>query len=96
MQAVNTAVKQYVVTMLAGAILEGVSPNNPTRIYMRIQNTGANPMFVRFDNNIQLDNGDTIIMPGDAEVFKDPCPVDRVSYYSALGTTASVIEGVSR
>lgn len=85
--------KQYLVTVPALTKLPGVGPNNPKRVYLRVQNTGANPLLFRFGEDIQLDQSDIVIIAGDSVTFNDPCVTLRTSFYSVAGTTVSIVEG---
>lgn len=93
-------VKQYPVTMVAGQSVIGVtparSPNDKVqRTYLMIQNTAGNPAQGRWENAVQLDGGDFTIAPFATMEFKHPCPRERLSVFSVLGTTLAIVEGLS-
>lgn len=87
--------KQYVVTLAAGQERVGISPQNPDRRQYTVQNTGANPALLRFENAVQFDGGDFEIASKASLSFHNPdtCPRERVNVYSALGTTLAILEG---
>lgn len=89
----NVSVKQYVVTLAAGVSLVGSTPANKRRLFLELQNTGANPAYFRFENSVQLDGGDFVIAPFEVRTYYYPCPIERLNYLSPLGTSLAVIEG---
>lgn len=88
--------QQYSVTCPAGELVTGVSPHVPKRVLLVIQNTGANPGLFRIEKQVQLDGGDYVIAAGAELRFVEPenCPSESLNFYSALGTTFAVFEGV--
>jgi len=64
-----------------------ISPFNPIRSGLRIQNTGANNLRVMFGRPTTGAQDDFIIGPGSTEVFRDPCPVDSI-YLSCIAITS--------
>lgn len=95
MQADNskTSAKQFLVRLDAGVAQTGIMATNPKRNYLEIQNTGQNPVLYRFNEGVQLDGSDRVLIAGDVVEYKEPCPIERVSFYSVNGTTLAVLEG---
>lgn len=93
MPAVKT--KQYLIGMANGQKITGFSPQNDYRVSLTIQNTGIGTALIRFDNDVQLDGGDLLLLPGQLMQWNDPntCPRERLNSYSVDGTTLAVIEG---
>lgn len=71
-----------------------VTPANPKRIALLIQNTGANPGLVRFEEPIQGDGSDLLFAAGAGLLWDraDTCPVSAINVGSALGTTFAIVE----
>ncbi len=88
--------KQYVIALGIAQNLQNASPQTPGRVQLTIQNTGINQALMRFDLEVQLDGGDMILNPGDKFQWTHPdtTPREALSFYSEMGTTLSVIEGV--
>jgi len=86
--------KQYSVICAANQA-QRPAPAVGSRILLSIQNTGANPGLVRFGNDVRGDGGDMALGAGGfSPLFDKPetCPNDALNFFSALGTTFSVIE----
>jgi len=75
-----------------------VTAANPKRILLMIQNTGANPGLVRFEEPIQGDGSDMLFESKSGLVFdrSDTCPQGAVNIGSELGTTFMIMEGVRK
>ena len=91
--------KQYRVIVKAGENVRP-APHTPERVLLFIQNTGANPLQVSFEDEAgeAVDGGDFILTSMAYMKFDNPdtCPSESVNLRSALGTTAAVLEGVRR
>lgn len=88
------ATKQY--GLDATARNERIAPQTPGRLLLVIQNTGANPLLVRFMSDAREDGFDFEIAAGAMLQFDNPetCPEEAINLMSPLGTTAAVLEGV--
>ena len=86
--------KQYVVQ----AVVESrrASPQTPTRGYLLIQNTGANPGLFRLVDDVRRDGGDVLINAGAVFEWDNPdtTPREALNFASDLGTTFAIIEGL--
>jgi hypothetical protein len=88
--------KIYGVTCTAGAAVQPTAAV-PNRIMLSIQNTGANPGLVRLGGPVRNDGSDMFLAAGQFSPLWDKaetCPTDQLNFFSALGTTFSVIETV--
>lgn len=97
---VTCTVKQFPVPLAAGQAVVGVSParspnDKVQRSIMIIQNTGPNPAQYRWENPVQGDGGDLTLAPFASDIWRDPCPRERLSVSSALGTTLAIVEGLT-
>lgn len=94
MQALRT--KQYGVTSLAAAESKKPGPAVLSRRYLMVQNTGANPGLFRFDGACRNDGSDLLFAAGAGVIFStdNVCPTESLNFFSTLGTTWTVIEGV--
>ena len=94
MQAISQG-NTYGVTLPAAVARNGVAPNQPKRVQLLIQNTGANPATVKFGQpcNSALDG--FVLAAGALLNLHDPCPPESLNFFSTLGTTLSIYEGVS-
>lgn len=75
-----------------------VAPGNPNRTLLLIQNTGANPGFLRFSEACKGDGSDILLAAGSAPLVwdqADTCPVEAVNLASILGTTWAINEGTT-
>jgi len=75
-----------------------VTPANPRRIFLMIQNTGANSGLVRLEEPIQGDGSDMLFTTGSGLVFdrETTCPQGAINIGSAAGTTFCIVEGVRK
>lgn len=79
-----------------------ISPqtDSPTsvRVSLIIQNTGVNPGFLHFAEDVQGDGSDLVLAAGEVREWKDArtTPREAVNVASVLGTTWAVIEGVEQ
>ena len=89
----QTRVKQFLIQINAGEQLVGVMAVNDKRTFLEFQNTGANPCLIRFGERCQLDGSDETLAAFDKVTYSEPCPIERVSFYSVAGTTLSAKEG---
>lgn len=71
-----------------------VTPANPKRISLLIQNTGANPGLVRFEEPIQGNGSDLLFAAGAGLLWdkSDACPVSAINVGSELGTSFAIVE----
>lgn len=91
-------IRQYVVIVPAGEASRP-SPAVGMRVMLSIQNTGANPGLVRFADVVRLDGGDMVLAAGQFSPLwnqRETCPNEALNFYSAAGTTFSVLEMVER
>lgn len=96
------ALKQYRALSLAGSQLLGgsqVSPATPSRSFLFIQNTGANPGLLQFKNPVKNDGSDLLIISGASfrsdQTYSDDTlngPIESINLASTLGTTWAIIE----
>lgn len=94
MQAVRY--KQAVAVCGANTINKAVSPAVNDRVYLLIQNTGANPGQVQFKDPIKQDGSALLFAAGAGLIWDRPetCPTDAITCFSTLGTTFAIMEGV--
>ena len=73
-----------------------VTPENPRRTMLFIQNTGTNAGLVRFEEPIQGDGSDMLFVGGSGILWDraDTVPQSAINVGSLLGTTFAVIEQV--
>ena len=88
-QPSQTRINQYSAPVDANGP-KGISPTNPRRNYLCIQNTGANPLFVGFDKQ---DNGYTVY-GGEEKEWDQIIPIDSINLRSPAGTTVVILEGM--
>ena len=69
---------------------QAITPTNPIRSGLRIQNTGANNLRVMFGRPTTGAADDYIINPGATGEFRDPCPVESI-YLSCVAATSYCI-----
>ena len=96
--------KQYLIAVSPATDTARTSPQpipqNPSRCFLYIQNTGANPGLVQFTNRVKGDGSDLLFAPGDTLQFDQYSddgfngPTEAVNFGSALGTSFAVLEGV--
>lgn len=86
--------KQYVVIVAPGDINNRITPAGAKRIGIIIQNTGVNPCVYRWENAVQLDQGDIELAAGgmDRYLIPETCPEQALNFSSTLGTTVAVVE----
>lgn len=89
----KTQVKQFLVRSNALEFVTGILANNPKRNFLELQNTGVNPVLYRFNERVQLDGSDRVLGAGEVFTYKEPCPIERLSFYSVAGTMIAVLEG---
>lgn len=91
--------KQYRFNLVAAAASLRVSPYAPRRTFLLIQNTGVNPALVHFGEPIQGGGGDLVLAANEKlGPFFIPasCPSEAINVQSDLGTTITLLEGVTR
>lgn len=87
----RTSVKQTRAILQAAQSLIGVTAKNPKRNYLKLYNSGANPLNYWFEDS--EDYGQSVVLaPGQTENFY-PVPIERLSLSSTLGSTVSILEG---
>jgi hypothetical protein len=79
---------------------KAVSPDNPCRTMLLIQNTGLGDLLVRFGSPI-LNDGTDIIFPGNAAAGllwdkPESCPEATIYISSVNGTSVSITEQITR
>lgn len=87
--------KTYSFTTLAGATATRPLPENPNRVSLMIQNTGANLGNVRFGAPVQAPGSDLAFAPGAIVKwdFPETCPLESVNLFSTASTTWCIVEG---
>lgn len=85
----NFAINQYAATLAAGESLPGITPYNPTRRYLCVQNVGANALVVGFGKR----SVGYTIYGGQEKVFDVKVPIDSLNLMSVLGTSVVILEG---
>lgn len=65
---------------------------NPNRVYLFIQNTGANSATIKFDSAQSANEG--IVLAANASITLSPAPINSVWAKSATGTTLNIVEGI--
>ncbi len=91
--------RQYLGAAPAGSvatpITTAIAPQNPKRIGLSIQNTGANPLLLQFNNKVKGDGSDLAIAAGVLLHWHTPetCPQGSIHIGSVLGTTCAILEG---
>ena len=65
---------------------------NPNRAYLLIENTGSNPLQVKFGSNFTGSEG--LSVAAGVIYQPNPVPINQIWVKSSLGTTISVIEGI--
>lgn len=75
-----------------------VAAGNPERTMLLIQNTGANDGLVRFGGPILGDGTDILFTAGSGLLWdrEMTCPESSMDFGSALGTTFTITEQVTR
>jgi hypothetical protein len=108
MPAIKLETKQYKAVSIAATVAafptasKRVSPqtDSPTavRVSLIIQNTGVNPGFLHFAENVQADGSDIVLAPDERLEWKDrdTTPREAINLGSILGTTWAIIEGVEK
>lgn len=87
--------KTYTIVSAALDTKAAPVPQNPKRLAIRIQNTGAQPGLARFGGPVQGNGSDMLFAAGSAPEKWDQegtCPLESINFYSAAGTTWSVTE----
>lgn len=79
---------------------QAVAPANPRRSFIVLQNNGANPALVQFNNFVKNDGSDLAIPAGSAFIFDQTFsdgtfngPTGAIYIASVLGTVVAVLEG---
>jgi len=87
--------KQYVV--MADANSRRFSPQTPERVFLYVENTGANPVNLRISDNVRQDGGNIVLAPGSWRQWdnSDTTPREALNVQSELGSTVAVIEGLA-
>lgn len=89
------ASKQYSAILTANQARIGIFPANDRRVGLIIQNTGVNPVLLRFENEVQQDGGDFELAAGESLTWTDRfAPIERLSALSILGTTLAIMETI--
>lgn len=88
--------KTYTVVTPAAVTNAAPVPQNPKRLAIRIQNTGANAGLARFGGPVQTNGSDMLFAAGASEKWdqEGTFPLESINFYSLLGTTWSVVEVV--
>jgi hypothetical protein len=90
-------IRQYGVQSKAGEKSTRPTPAVGDRIFLVIQNTGANPGLLRFGGPVRGDGSDLLFAAGSAPLIfdqADSCPNDDLNFQSTLGTSWAVLERV--
>lgn len=88
--------KTYPAVSGPGASTDPVLPQNPERLALYIQNTGANPGVYRLGGPPQGSGQDPALTAGSREKWDqvDTCPLESVSVQSAAATTWVIMETI--
>ncbi len=89
----QVTVQTYPFACPVGGASIAASVYNDKRIYLLIQNNGANPLNVRFAQPNQGGANDYEILAGDEKEWDQKIPIDSVNLSSALGTFGVILEG---